>query len=185
MPAVPWEERVVLAPTHAPVEEETASNEVVAVDFNRRLGIQDMYVGCFYGLVACLLQRLLEGASPEFVVAERRHHGEFSGNRLPKKAFRLLTNGGGTVSPVTTATSGFVSSTKSLMLCRNGVKRLWWMTSKMSAIRRCRSERQRIFILFCLLSQSRLAFVQSDGKSLSAPAMGATIDSTRSNYVQS
>ena len=42
--AVPRKKRVVLVPSHAPVEEEASSDEVVAVDFHGRLGVQDMDV---------------------------------------------------------------------------------------------------------------------------------------------
>ena len=79
LPAVPRKERVIFVPAHASVEEETSPDEVVAVDFHGRLGVQDMDVGGRHILVAGLLQRLLEGASPELVVAERRHHGQFGG----------------------------------------------------------------------------------------------------------
>ena len=40
-------------------------------------------------------------------------------------------------------------------------------------------------IVYLFLSRLRLAFAQSDGKSLSASTRGAPTDSTRSNHVQS
>ena len=48
---------------------------------------------------------------------------------------------------------------------------------------RWKSERLRFFALHPFLSGFRLAFLQSDGKSLPAPALGATDDSTRSNLL--
>lgn len=90
LPAVPWKKRVVLAPAHAPVEEEASSDEVVAVDLHGRLGVQDMDVERFDGLVACLLKRLLEGASPELVVAERRHHEEFGGEQVAEEGVQAV-----------------------------------------------------------------------------------------------
>ncbi len=85
LPAVPWKKRVVLAPAHAPVEEEASSDEVVAANLHGRLRVQDMHVGGLGVLVADVLQRLLEGAFPELVVAERRHNGEFGGKQVAEE----------------------------------------------------------------------------------------------------
>ena len=85
LPAVPWKKRVVLAPAHASIEEEASAHEVVAANFHGRLRVQDMDVGRFDSLVACLLQRLLKGASPELVVAERRQNRQFRGEQAAEE----------------------------------------------------------------------------------------------------
>lgn len=85
LPAVPRKERVIFVPAHASVKEETSPDEVVAVDFHGRLGVQDMDVVGRHILVAGLLQRLLEGASPELVVAERCHRGKFGGEQIAEE----------------------------------------------------------------------------------------------------
>ena len=88
LPSAPGEECVVLAPAHAPIEEEAAAHKIVVVDFHRRLDVQKMDIGRIGGLVACLLQRLLEGPSPELVVAKRRHHGESRGEQTAEEGVK-------------------------------------------------------------------------------------------------
>ena len=85
LPAVPGDDVVVLAPAHASVEEEASAHEVVAVNLHGRLRVQDMHVGGLGVLVADVIQRLFEGAFPELVVAERRHHGEFGGEQVAEE----------------------------------------------------------------------------------------------------
>ena len=88
LPAVPGDDVVVLAPAHTAVEEEASAHEVVAVDLHGRLRVQDMHVGSLGVLVADILQRLFEGAFPELVVAERRHHGEFGGEQVAEEGVK-------------------------------------------------------------------------------------------------
>ena len=85
LPAVPRKERVIFVPAHAFVKEEAAAHEVVAANLHGRLCVQDMNVGGLGVLVADALQRFLEGAFPELVVAERRHHGEFGGEQVAEE----------------------------------------------------------------------------------------------------
>ena len=53
-----------------------------------------MDVGGRHILVAGLLQRLLEGASPELVVAERRHHGQFGGEQIAEEGVQAADERG-------------------------------------------------------------------------------------------
>ena len=90
LPAVPGNDVIVLAPAHTAVEEEAAAHEVVAANLHGRLGVQNMHIGSLGVLVADVLQRLFEGAFPELVVAERRHHGEFGGEQVAEEGVQAV-----------------------------------------------------------------------------------------------
>ena len=88
LPAVPGEQVVIFPPAHASVKEERSTQEVVAVNDYGRLCIQDMHIGDIRILVAGILQRLLEGTLPEFVVAKSHYNRNVSRKEPPEECLQ-------------------------------------------------------------------------------------------------
>ena len=85
LPAVPLVDPLVLPNPHGPVEEQRPADEVHPVEFDRadQVEIKDVRVG--QRLLLQFRQRVLEGASPELVIAQCGDHWQVSRDERPQR----------------------------------------------------------------------------------------------------